>query len=299
MKKIAVLLFVIVVIVAGCGNVDLPQNEAVNHQNPPDRKPLNDEPADKNVPANNTDTNEITKEEIERFFSEEDTDMDFIAQKLSEPGWYERFMYQADPVYRFEKIELMANEKTRFSVLSCVEPPFGLYFLFFRKDDNGGYKYVDSIKFYSKGQTGQYDIRRYENIIWIVGTQCVGYGTGEALYEERWYSVTDSGPRLVQTSCLYGHSSMVPGYITTYDADSTLTIDKISGKLQVRVDHVKGTELDLHLKNDGGNYLLKAQGMGQSVYTWDESSGTFITENFDDGSRQLNAAIGNALKEHF
>lgn len=51
---------------------------------------------------------------------------------------------------------------------------------------------------------------------------------------------------------------MVPGYITTYDADSTLTIDKISGKLQVRVDHVKGTELDLHLKNDGGNYLLKA-----------------------------------------
>ena len=67
MKKIAVLLFVIVVIVAGCGNVDLPQNEAVNHQNPPDRKPLNDEPAHKNVPANNTDTNEITKEEIERF----------------------------------------------------------------------------------------------------------------------------------------------------------------------------------------------------------------------------------------
>ena len=110
MKKIAVLLFVIVVIVAGCGNVDLPQNEAVNHQNPPDRKPLNDEPADKNVPANNTDTNEITKEEIERFFSEEDTDMDFIAQKLSEPGWYERFMYQA---IRFTGLKNRADGKRK------------------------------------------------------------------------------------------------------------------------------------------------------------------------------------------
>lgn len=165
--------------------------------------------------------------------------MNYICTRLGIAEWSVR------PFDKLEKKQLNLNGGNSYTVLE-FKSSSNLRLLIFKQNPDSTWKFIDFIDFGGRIAGIEYKLEELGDDTFVVGNSCVGYGTGEAIYNRDWYLVSDEGKRLVLSypfeAYLLRHYG---GYTISEKTMELLNGDDLKVSVDFNVSRIYSVELDI------------------------------------------------------
>lgn len=224
--------------------------------------------------SNGNEVKIITPDDILRLFDEKSPYyMESICKNLGIESWD-----GSDPLYMQISDKNINNVKYK---LVEIRNNFDLRLLFYREDSNKNHKFIDFIDFGGRTAGTEFSIEKYGGKDFVRGKSNKGYGTGEAIYFEDWYLLTDEGKKLVLSFPYSEHS--VDHYRGYTIAANDVRLNSEANNIIVDYSFKNMYYIDIDNADQDG--MINVEGEKKVVFTWDDKKSSFTSECIDEAGK--------------